>query len=72
MVQAAMASLLVIGLFLDVVTKKEFWFFVGLTCGLIWLAQQRSGDVELDAAGIQPMWPGDDVGDLGVAPDPAP
>jgi exopolysaccharide production protein ExoQ len=37
-VQAALASLLVIGFFLDIIVRKEFWFFIGLACGLIWLA----------------------------------
>ncbi len=37
-VQASLASLLVIGIFLDVLIRKEFWFFVGLASGLTYLA----------------------------------
>ena len=38
-VQSALASLLVIGVFLDLLNRKEFWFFVGLAAGLTYLAR---------------------------------
>jgi O-antigen ligase len=39
-VQAALGSLLFIGVFLDILNRKELWFFVGLACGLTYLARQ--------------------------------
>ena len=37
-VQAGLASLLILALFLDVLNRKEVWLFVGFACGLSYLA----------------------------------
>jgi O-antigen ligase len=43
-VQAALASLLTMALFLDILAnRKQVWLLVGLAAGLIWLAHQRRG-----------------------------
>src|SRR6185312_11968778 len=38
-VQAAVASLAVNALFLDVLERKELWLFLGIACGLAYLAR---------------------------------
>jgi len=38
-VQAALASLLVMAMFLDVLARKELWLLIGLACGLAYLAR---------------------------------
>jgi O-antigen ligase len=47
-VQAALASLLVMAMFLDVLARKELWLLIGLACGLAYLA--RHGPVSERAA----------------------
>ena len=39
-VQAALASLLVLALFLDVLNRKEVWLLIGIACGLAYLDRQ--------------------------------
>ena len=38
-VQASLASIFVLALFLDVMNRKEVWLFIGLACGLAYLAR---------------------------------
>jgi len=39
-VQAALAALLVLALFLDVLNRKEVWLLIGIACGLAYLDRQ--------------------------------
>jgi O-antigen ligase len=38
-VQACLASLVVMAMFLDVFLRKEIWLMIGISCGLAWLAR---------------------------------
>jgi O-antigen ligase len=40
-VQAALASLMVAALFLDVLNRKQVWLIIGIAAGLAWLAAQN-------------------------------
>lgn len=40
-IQASLASILVLALFLDVMLRKEVWLFIGIACGLAYLARIR-------------------------------
>ncbi len=51
-VQAALAALLVIGVFLDILNRKELWLFVGLACGLTYLAQHVRPTSEAPASDL--------------------
>ena len=53
MVQAALASLLVVALFLDVLSnRKQVWLIIGFAAGLSYLARKaRAGSVQPDAVG---------------------
>jgi O-antigen ligase len=41
-VQAALASLVIVALFIDLTGRKEFWLFIGLACGLTYLARREA------------------------------
>ena len=44
-VQAALASLVTTGLFLDILNRKQLWLLIGLACGLAYLAaRERLGN----------------------------
>jgi O-antigen ligase len=52
-VQAALASLLILALFLDVfANRKQVWFVIGLSAGLAYLARRKDGTApaEIDSA----------------------
>ncbi len=60
-VQAALASLVVIALFLDVLARKELWLLIGLACGLSYLRGRRepaggTGPAAQPALGPPPRW----------------
>ena len=38
-IQAALVSLMISALFLDVLGRKQVWFIIGIACGLVYLAQ---------------------------------
>jgi exopolysaccharide production protein ExoQ len=40
-VQAALASLVMSALFLDIINRKQFWLIVGLACGLAYVARSE-------------------------------
>jgi O-antigen ligase len=39
-VQAALASLLVLALFLDILNRKQLWLLIGIACGLAYIARR--------------------------------
>lgn len=48
-VQAALVSLMVSALFLDVLSRKQVWLLVGIGCGLAYLARTQQGQAVLGA-----------------------
>jgi O-antigen ligase len=50
-VQACLASLVVMAQFLDLFQRKEIWLLIGIACGLAWLARHA------EERGLAPMGP---------------
>jgi O-antigen ligase len=59
-VQASLASLVVVAMFLDLFLRKEIWLMIGLACGLAWLARHAK------ERGLEPAVTADPDGPMGM------
>lgn len=54
MIQATLASLFTMALFLDLLNRKQVWLVIGLACGLAWLARRPEPPPSPDILRVAP------------------